>query len=271
MSADFDTDLARRLSDLDRTTSRIPLRDADAIRRRGRQRAHRQTAGAVAAALAVVGIGVATVTGPSDRAAEPVPVGPVPSTTADPVTPAPAASWSLDQPLEGTLPLDRLPPVGSYGDSEPWGDGSGALEQWQDRAACGEVTAVAGVRASTATAATSLDAVLRQQVLGFDDAQSARAAYESWQQACAAASAVTTTPVTGGPVVAATAEAVDQEYDGALSSAVWLGSNVVVVVDVVGNIAPADLDVLDDGVAQTAALLAEQVATALGGGSPGTP
>ena len=133
MSADFDTDLTRRLAALDEATAQVHLRGADAVRRRGRQRARRQTAGAVVATLAVVGIGVAVVTGLGDRAAEPVPVGPVPSVTLEPtpdgaapappeVDPDPTGAWlqASDLPTdpygqwtaeaEGDFIWDQAPP-----------------------------------------------------------------------------------------------------------------------------------------------------------------
>jgi hypothetical protein len=118
VSADFDTDLTRRLAALDEATAQVHLRGADAVRRRGRQRARRQTAGAVVATLAVVGIGVAVVTGLGDRAAEPVPVGPVPSVTLEP-TPdgaAPAAPEVDPDPTGAWLQASDLPtdPYGQW-------------------------------------------------------------------------------------------------------------------------------------------------------------
>jgi len=116
VSADFEMDLSRRLEALDETTASVDLRDASAIRRRGRQRARRQTAAAVVSTLAVVGIGVAAVTGLAGRAAEPLPVGPVPSVTVEPtpdgVTSAPAPSdVNSDRLPVGPVPSVTVEPT----------------------------------------------------------------------------------------------------------------------------------------------------------------
>jgi hypothetical protein len=268
VSADFETDLRQRLEALDETTASVHLRDAPTIRRRGRQRARRQTAAAVAATLAVVGIGVAAVTGLADRAAEPVPVGPVPSVTVQP-TPAPEPTTQEPQGDRQLLqddvlvPAAELPTLSAYGgETEPWTEAAEPYPDWAARASCGLSEGTEGTLTLTAA---SLDAQVRQSVQVYEDDGAATAALAAWMESCTSAGAPVT-PAGAGPASAGRAEPADQEFVGSVSSAVREG-NVLVVVDLTGNIGPGELDGLKPQVAEVAALLAGRVAGSLGGRS----
>jgi hypothetical protein len=132
---------------------------------------------------------------------------------------------------------------------------------WAERASCGLSEGTGG--ALTLTTA-SLDAQARQSVQVYPDDAAAVAALDRWAEGCTAAGAPVT-PAGARPATAGRAEPADQEYVGSVSSAVAV-DNVLVVVDITGNISPADLDVLAPDVADAATLLAERVDGALDDG-----